>query len=90
MILAVVTFLIFALLIAGLATATFGLTDAAAAWVGAGVIGLSATTSGAWSVVLSRDMEMGWARRVGGDLLLLAIAVGLLVTGIAVFAAGVV
>jgi hypothetical protein len=89
-ILAVVAFLVFGLLVTGLATHTFRLDDKVAAWVGAGLVGLATIAFAAWAVVLERDVEMAWARRAGGDLLLVAVAVALAVAGLATFAAGVI
>ncbi len=89
-ILAVVAFLVFALLATGILTDTFALDDAVAAWVGTGLVGLGAATFAGWAGVLIRDVDMDWAARAGGDLLLVALAVAESVAGLATFAAGVI
>ena len=88
-VLAVIVFLVFAVLVAGILTDTFTPTDSVAAWVGSGIVGLASAVLAAWSLVLHFDAPMEWAERVGGDLLLVGIAVGLLFVGLATFAAGV-
>jgi hypothetical protein len=88
-VLAVVAFLVFGLLVAGLVTNTFALDDQVEAWVGAGLVGLSTLTFATWATVLYRDVDMDWASRAGGDLVLLGLAIAELVAGLAVFAAGV-
>jgi hypothetical protein len=89
-VLASIAFVVFGLLLAGLVTHTFRLDDEVAAWVGAALVGIAALVFGAWALVLGRDVEMGWAQRVGGDLMLVAAAVALAVAGLATFAAGVI
>ena len=89
-VLAVVAFLVFALLVTGLITKTFRLDNTVAAWVGTGLVGLGAATFTAWTAVLYRDVEMDWAERAGGDLLLVGLAVAVSVAGLATFAAGVI
>ena len=89
MVLAVVVFLIFAGLVAGILTDTFPPTETAVAWVGAGLVGVAAMVLTAWAIVLVTETEMEWAERVGGDLLLVGVGVGLLATGLPTFAAGV-
>jgi hypothetical protein len=89
-VLAVVIFLIFAALVAGILTGTTDPKDTAAAWVGAGLVGLGAAAFTAWAVVLQLDAELDWAERVGGDLLLVGVAVGLVAAGLPTFAAGVI
>jgi hypothetical protein len=88
-VLAVVTFLVFALLVTGLVTKTFSLDDSIEAWVGTGLVGLSSLTFTTWAAVLYRDVDMDWAARAGGDLVLVGLAIAELVAGLAVFAAGV-
>jgi hypothetical protein len=88
-VLAVVVFLVFAGLVAGIATDTFALDERAVAWVGAGLVGLACAFFTAWAVVLQLDAEMGWARRLGGDLLLVGVGVGLVFVGLPTFVAGV-
>jgi hypothetical protein len=88
-VLAVVAFLVFALIVTGLVTKTFALDDSVEAWVGAGLVGLSTLTFTTWATVLYRDVDMDWADRAGGDLVLVGLAIAQLVAGIAVFAAGV-
>ena len=90
MVLAVVAFLVFVLLVVGLVTKTFRLDDEIAAWVGAGLVGLGAATFATWATVLYRDVDMDWAERAGGDLLLVGLAVAETVAGLAIFAAGVI
>jgi hypothetical protein len=58
--------------------------------VGAGLVGLGAAVFTAWGVVLQLDAELDWADRVGGDLLLAGVAVGLVTAGLPTFAAGVI
>ena len=89
-VLASVAFVAFGLLLAGLLTDTFRLDDEVAAWVGAALVGIGALVFAAWALVLGRDVEMAWARRAGGDLLLVALAVALVVAGVATFFAGVI
>jgi hypothetical protein len=88
LVLAVVTFLVFAGLVAGIITDTFPPVDAGAAWVGAGIVGLACAALVAWALVLHFDAEMTWAERVGGDLLLVGVAVALLFVGLPTFVAG--
>ena len=87
--LAVLTFIVFAALVAGLVTKTFALDDEVVAWVGAGLVGIGCAVLGAWSVVLHLDAPLDWASRVGGDLLLAGVGVGFVVAGLPTFAAGV-
>jgi hypothetical protein len=89
-VLAVVTFLVFGVLVAGIVTDTFGLDDRAVAWVGAGLIGLSSIAFGAWAAVIGYEEPLEWADRLGGDLLVAGIGVGLLMAGLPTFAAGVI
>ena len=89
-VLAVVIFLVFAALVAGILTGTTDPKDTAVAWVGTALVGLGASVFTAWAVVLQLDAEMEWAERVGGDLLLVGVAVGLVVAGLPTFAAGVI
>ena len=87
--LAAVSLVLFVLLLAALVTNTFRLDDTAAAWVGAGFVGLAAATFAGWAVVLRLDVGMDWAARAGGDLALVALGVLLLAAGLPTFAAGV-
>jgi len=89
-VLAAVAFVVFGLLLTGLLTHTFRLDDKVAAWVGAALVGVGALVFAGWAAVLGRHVDMAWARRAGGDLLLVALAVALAVTGLATFAAGVI
>jgi hypothetical protein len=89
-VLAVLIFLIFAALVAAILTGTTDPKDTAVAWVGTGLVGLGAVAFIAWAVVLQLGAELEWARRVGGDLLLLGVAVGLVAAGLPTYAAGVI
>jgi hypothetical protein len=89
-VLAVVVFLVFAVLVAGILTGTTDPKDTAVAWAGAALVGLSAALFTAWAVVLQVDAELAWAERVGGDLLIVGLAVGLATAGLPTFAAGVI
>jgi high-affinity Fe2+/Pb2+ permease len=89
-VLAAVVFLVFAGLVAGIITDTFPPQETAVAWVGAGLVGLGCAVFTGWAVVLHLDIELEWASRAGGDLLLAGIAVGLVFTGLPTFVAGVV
>ena len=88
-VLAVLIFLVFAGLVVGILTDTFPPKDDALAWTGAGFVGLGAIVFGAWAVILHLDVEMEWADRIGGDLLLVGVAAALVATGVPTFAAGV-
>ena len=88
-VLAVVAFLLFGLLVAAILTDTFKLEDRVAAWVGAGLVGLGSATFTAWALVIEYDSELPWHERLGGDLLLAGLGVGLVVAGLPTFAAGV-
>jgi hypothetical protein len=87
-VLAVVVFLVFAVMVAGVLTHNFTPKDTAATWVGAGFVGVAAAVLTAWAIVLRLDAPMQWAERVGGDLLLIGVAVALIFVGLPTFAAG--
>jgi hypothetical protein len=87
LVLAVVTFIVFAALIAGLATKTFD--QAAAAWVGAGLVGLGSAVFAGWALALRGDVDFARVERVGGDLLLVGAGVFLVFAGLPTFFAGV-
>jgi cytochrome c biogenesis protein CcdA len=88
-VLAALVFLVFAGLVVGIVTDTFRFDDRAVAWVGAGIVGLACAVFTAWAVVLHVDARLEWADRLGGDLLLVGVAVGLVFVGLPTFAAGV-
>jgi hypothetical protein len=88
-VLAVIVFLIFAGLVAGILTDTFPPTNSAVAWVGTGLVGVASAIFSAWAVVLQIDARMEWADRLGGDVLLVGVAVGVVLFGLGTFAAGV-
>ena len=90
LVLSVVWFLVFAALVAGLVTDTFGLDDAAVAWVGTGLVGAGAAVLAGWAFVLHLDADLEWAERVGGDLLFAGIGFALIIAGLPTFAAGVI
>jgi hypothetical protein len=85
---AVVVFLVFAVMVAGVLTDNFQPKDTAVTWVGAGFVGIAAAVFTAWAIVLRLDSRMEWAQRLGGDLLLVGVAVALLFLGLPTFAAG--
>jgi hypothetical protein len=87
-ILAVVTFLVFAGLMAWLITR--GSAPETVAWVGAGLVGVGSLVLGAWALVINFEPDMGWAERLGGDLLLVAFGVLFVVAGLPTFLAGVI
>ena len=89
-VIAVVVFLVFAGLVAGILTHTFSTEDGAVAWVGTGLVGLGCAVFAAWAVVLHTGAELDWASRVGGDLLLVGVGVGLVAAGLPTFVAGVI
>jgi hypothetical protein len=86
-VMAVVTFLLFAALLASLITKSF--TPKPIAWVGAGLVGLGAAVLTAWAVVIQFAPSLGWAERFGGDLLLVGFGVFFVMAGLPMFAAGV-
>ena len=88
-VIAVIVFLVFAGLVAGIITDTFPPEETAVAWVGAGLVGVASAAFIAWAVVIQLETEMEWATRVGGDLLLVGVGVGLLFVGLPTFVAGV-
>ena len=90
MVLAVVAFLVFALLIAGIVTDTFALDDRVAAWVGVGLVGLASATFAAWAIVIHRDVDLPWEERLGGDLVIVGLAAAFVMAGLPTFAAGVI
>jgi hypothetical protein len=86
-IMAVVTFLLFAGLLAWLITRDS--TPETVAWVGAGLVGVGSLVLAGWVAVLNFEPDMDWAERVGGDLLLVGVGVAFVFTGIPTFFAGV-
>jgi hypothetical protein len=86
-VMAVVTFLVFAALLASLITKSF--TPVPAAWVGAGLVGLGAALLAAWAAVIQFAPSLGWAERFGGDLLLVGFGVFFVAAGLPTFAAAV-
>ena len=86
-VLAVVAFLLFAGLMAWLATRTS--TPETVAWVGAGLVGIGSLVFAGWALVLNFETDMDWAERVGGDLLLVGVGVAFVFAGIPTFFAGV-
>ena len=89
-ILAVLAFLVFAALVAGILSGTTEPKDTAVAWVGTALVGLGAALFTGWAVVLQLGAELRWAERLGGDLLFVGVAVGLVTAGLPTFAAGVI
>jgi hypothetical protein len=89
-VLAVVVFLVFAVLVAAIVTDTFALDDRVVAWVGAGLVGLASAVFATWAVVLQLERPLGWAEGVGGDLLFAGIGVAFVFAGLPTFAAGVI
>ena len=89
-VLAVIGVLVFAALLTALLTGAFGFEDRTLAWVGAGLVGLGGVMLAASAIVLGVDASMSWADRVGGDLLLVGVGVGLFFAGLPTFAAGVI
>jgi hypothetical protein len=89
-VLAVVAFIVFGALVAGILTDTFSLDDAAVAWVGTGLVGLASAVFAGWAAVLQLELSLDWAERVGGDLLFVGLGAGLIVAGLPTFAAGVI
>jgi peptidoglycan/LPS O-acetylase OafA/YrhL len=87
-VMAVVTFLVFAGLVAGLLTGTFD--QMAVTWVGAGLVGLGSAVLAAWALVLQFDPDLGPVERYGGDLLLVGFGVLFVAAGLPTFAAGVI
>jgi hypothetical protein len=85
-VLAVLTFLVFAGLMAWLVTRTS--TPQAVSWVGAGLVGLGSLVLTAWALVLNFEPDLGWAERFGGDLLLVGFGVLFVVAGVPAFVAG--
>jgi hypothetical protein len=84
---ALVAFLVFAALMAGLITKS--ITPKPVAWVGAGLVGLGSAVLTAWALVLNYGPRLGWAERYGGDLLIVGFGVFFVVAGLPTFAAGV-
>lgn len=79
--------IVFVALMVALITRTFGPT--AAAWVGAGLVGLGAAVLAGWAVLLDGPAEFGALERCGGDLLLVGLGVLFVAAGVPTFAAGV-
>ena len=86
-VLAVLTFLVFAGLVAALVTRSSR--PEPVAWVGAGLVGLGSLVLAAWALVLTFERDLGWAERFGGDLLLVGFGVLFVLAGLPTFAAGV-
>ena len=89
-ILAVLAFIVFAALVAGLATETFGLDDEAVAWVGAGLVGLASLILTAWAVVLYSERDVPWEGRLGDDLAIAGAGFLFFMAGVPTFVAGVI
>ena len=89
-ILAVLAFLVFAVLVAALATKTFGLDDEAVAWVGAGLVGLGSFVLTAWAVVLYSERDVPWEGRLGDDLAIAGAGFLFFMAGVPTFLAGVI
>lgn len=85
-VLAVLTFLIFAGLMAALITRKSA--PETVAWVGAGLVGLGSLVLAAWALVLNFEPDLGPAERIGGDLLLAGFGVLFVLAGLPTFAAG--
>ena len=88
MVMAVVTFLVFAGLMAGLISGTFH--REALTWVGAGLVGLGSAVLAGWAIVLQLSPSLGWLDRVGGDLFFVGLGVLFVAAGLPTFAAGVI
>ena len=89
-VLAVVSFLLFGATVAMILTDTLRLDSRAEAWVGAGLIGLGSAVLAGWYGVLYAEAELPWGERLGGDLVLAGLGIGLVVAGLPTFAAGVI
>ena len=87
-VLAVIAFLVFGALVAGILTDTIALDDAAVAWVGAGLVGLGSAVLAGWALVLQLELSLDWAERVGGDLLLVGLGALFVFAGVPTFLAG--
>src|SRR3954471_23010089 len=85
-VMAVVTFLVFAGLIAGLITRNSA--PEPVAWVGAGLVGLGSLVLAAWALVLNFEPDLGRGERFGGDLLLVGFGVLFVAAGLPTFVAG--
>jgi hypothetical protein len=85
-VMAVLTFLVFAGLIAWLVTRESA--PEPISWVGAGLVGIGSLVLTAWALVLNFEPDFGWAERFGGDLLLVGFGVLFVVAGLPTFAAG--
>ena len=83
---AVITFLVFAGLMAALITRNSA--TAPVAWVGAGLVGLGSIVLTAWALVLNFEPDLGWAERFGGDLLFVGFGMLFVIAGLPTFAAG--
>jgi hypothetical protein len=89
-ILAVLAFIVFTTLAAGLATETFSPDDEAVAWVGAGLVGLASLILAAWATVLYSDTDVPWAGRLGDDLAIAGAGFLFFMAGVPTFVAGVI
>jgi hypothetical protein len=87
-VLAALSFVLFAALVAALLTHTFGLDDASEAWVGVALIGAGSLVLAGWAVVIRLGEPLEWAARAGGDLLLAGVGLLLVIAGIPTFGAG--
>ena len=85
-VMAVLTFVVFAGLVAWLVTRESA--PDAVSWVGAGLVGLGSLVLTAWALVLNFEPDLGWAERLGGDLLLFGFGVLFVFAGLPTFAAG--
>lgn len=85
-VLAVLAFLVFAGLIVYLATRNS--VPGVESWVGAGLVGLGSLVLAGWALVLNFEVDLGWAERYGGDLLLVGFGLLFVFAGLPTFAAG--
>ena len=85
-VMAVIAFLVFAGLVVFLATRRSA--PGVESWVGAGLVGLGSLVLAGWALVLNFEVDLGWAERYGGDLLLVGFGVLFVVAGLPTFAAG--
>ena len=89
-VLAVLAFLVFAVLTTVLITETIGTDDRALAWVGAGLVGFGSLVLAAWAVVLYSETELPWEDRLGGDLAIAGSGFFFLFAGVPTLIAGVI